>query len=59
MSIEYFDSFERDPNKETLKKIKEIVDKIHSNIYLKLKVNKIVGQRANNSIYGYHAMNLR
>jgi hypothetical protein len=34
MSVEYFDSFGRDPNEETLKGIKEIVDKIHSNVYL-------------------------
>ena len=57
MSVDYFDSFGRDPNEETLKGIKEIVDKIHSNVYLKLKINKIVDQRANSSTCGYHAMN--
>jgi hypothetical protein len=57
MDIEYFDSFGRDPPKEFLEGIKSIINKLNPKVYLKLKINKIVDQRANSSTCGYHAMN--
>jgi hypothetical protein len=57
MSIEYFDSFGRDPPTEFLKGIKLIINKLNPSVYLKLKINKIVDQRNNSSTCGYHAMN--
>ena len=43
-SIEYYDSFAREPSKEFMKKIKILVDKISPDTYLKFKVNKIKRQ---------------
>jgi hypothetical protein len=57
MSIEYYDPFGDDPPHRFLKDIKLIIKKLHSNIYLKLKINKIKDQRANSNNCGYHSIN--
>lgn len=54
-SIEYYDSYGKEPPKSFLKQIKSLVNKINPDSYLKFKVNKIVDQRANSDTCGWFA----
>ncbi|KYQ88906.1 hypothetical protein DLAC_10489 [Tieghemostelium lacteum] len=55
-SIEYYDSFAKDPSDEFMEQIKGLVNKIKPGTYLKFKVNKVVDQRSNSTNCGYHAI---
>jgi hypothetical protein len=55
-AVEYFDSFGRDPPHQFLVGIKSIINKLHPTVYMKLKINRIIEQRANSSTCGYFAM---
>lgn len=55
LSVEYYDSFGDDPPKEFLKNIKILIDRLGINVYLKMKVNKIVQQHANSKNCGWFA----
>jgi hypothetical protein len=54
-SIEVYDSFGRDPDRDLLKDIKSVADKLDSPEYLKLKINKIVRQKDTTNTCGYMA----
>src|SRR5258706_511757 len=43
-SLEYYDSFARQPSKEFMENIKTVINKMCPNTYLKFKVNHIVEQ---------------
>lgn len=55
MSVEYYDSFGDGPSKNFLKQLQELVEKIDPDEYLKLKVNRVVDQRADSSNCGWFA----
>ena len=57
MSIEYYDSFARDPPAEFMKQIKKLIDKLGVNVYLKLKINNVIEQNSKTSNCGWFAMN--
>jgi hypothetical protein len=52
-SIEFFDSFGRDPTANQLKGIKLISEKLKPDTYLKLKINKVKQQNVNSANCGY------
>jgi hypothetical protein len=52
-SIEFFDSFGRDPSPNQLKGIKMIVEKLKPDTYLKLKINRIKQQDVNSANCGW------
>lgn len=56
MSVDYYDSFGNDPNEIFLIGLKEIIDKLNPDVYLKFKINKIKEQRATSSNCGWHCM---
>ena len=56
ITLEYFDSFGEDPPHECLVGIKKIVDKLNPSVYMKMKINKIIEQRANSDSCGYLAI---
>jgi len=56
-SIEYYDSYAREPSNDFLIQIKKLVDDLNPDTYLKFKVNKIVEQMANSDTCGFHACN--
>jgi hypothetical protein len=55
-SIDYYDSFGRDPPEGIRAGLKRLIEKINPNTYLKFKINKCVQQRANSSNCGIFAM---
>jgi Ulp1 family protease len=55
-AIEYYDSYGRDPPKQFLKQLKALIEKIRPDTYLKLKINKVVDQRANSNTCGFHSI---
>jgi len=55
-SIEYFDSYGEDPSKQMLQYIQMIADKLNSDTYLKLKVNKVKHQNNTSLHCGPHAI---
>lgn len=55
-SIEFFDSFASDPTPHQMQQIKKIVQRLNSDTYLKLKINKVKRQSVNSANCGYHAM---
>ncbi len=55
-SVEYYDSFAREPSKSFLKQIKILLDKLKPNVYLKLKINRIKEQNVKSSNCGFFAM---
>ena len=54
-SIEFYDSFGRDPTKAFMKEIKELANKLNAETYLKFKINKIIQQSNTSSNCGYFA----
>lgn len=56
MSVEYYDSFGEEPPKEFLKNIKILIDRLGINVYLKMKINRIVQQHANSKNCGWFAL---
>ena len=56
MSIEYYDSFAQPPTKQFMRQIKQLVDRLNINVYLKFKVNGIIDQNVNTSNCGFFAM---
>jgi len=55
-SIEYYDSFGREPSKDFMKQIKKLIDRIEPNTYLKMKINRIQDQNVNTSNCGFFCM---
>lgn len=55
-SIEYYDSFGREPTKDFMKQIKKLIDRIEPNTYLKMKINRIQDQNVNSSNCGFFCM---
>lgn len=55
-SIEYFDSFGREPPKETLEDITKIIKKLKPNKHMKLKINRIENQDKSSVSCGFIAM---
>lgn len=51
-SLEYYDSYARDPPKEFMQNIKSVINRLAPDVYLKFKVNKIKQQSANSSNCG-------
>lgn len=56
LSIEYYDSFSREPSNMFLKQLKKLIDKLDVNVYLKMKINRIVEQNVKTSNCGWFAM---
>lgn len=54
--IDYFDSFGRNPDEKTKTGLKAIADKLNTNGYIKLKVNKIQKQDNNSNTCGWHSI---
>jgi hypothetical protein len=54
-SIEFYDSFGRDPSKSFMKDVKILADKLNAETYLKFKINKIIQQSNTSSNCGYFA----
>jgi hypothetical protein len=55
-SVEYYDSFGRDPPASLMKDLKQMIDKINPNVYLKFKINKIKQQSVSSDNCGFFAM---
>jgi hypothetical protein len=55
-SVEFYNPFGEDPPKSFFKDIKKLLDKIKPDEYLKMKINKVVDQRANSSNCGWLSM---
>lgn len=55
-SIEYFDSFGREPPKETLEDITKIIKKLKPKKHMKLKINRMENQNKKSVSCGYIAM---
>lgn len=55
-SIEYYDSFGEEPPERFMEELKKLVDRIKTDVFLKMKINKIVDQRSNSDSCGWFAM---
>ena len=55
-SIEYYDSFGREPTKDFMKQIKKLIDRLEPNTYLKFKVNRIQDQNVKTSNCGFFCL---
>lgn len=55
-TIEYFDSYGREPHKETLEDMKNIIKKLRPKKHMKLKINRIKNQHNDSVSCGYIAM---
>lgn len=55
-SVEYYDSFGREPTKTFLKHLQFLISRVKPSHYLKFKINKIVDQHVNTDSCGYLAM---
>ena len=56
MSVEYYDSFGREPSKKFMKELKKLIDKLKPSTYLKMKTNNIQVQNKNSQNCGWFAM---
>jgi hypothetical protein len=56
LSVEYYDSFAREPSKDFLKQIKKLIDRLNINVYLKFKINRIQEQKTSTANCGWFAM---
>ena len=55
-SVEYYDSFGREPSLSFLRQIKDLITRISPPTYLKLKINRIIQQRVTSDNCGYFSM---
>ncbi len=55
-SIEYFDSFGRDPSPEIMRDLRLVVDMLHPETYLKLKISPMIHQTDSTNTSSWHAM---
>ncbi|GAM28741.1 hypothetical protein SAMD00019534_119170 [Acytostelium subglobosum LB1] len=55
-SIEYYDSFGDDPSTDFMRRMKQLIEEIDPDVYLKFKVNRVIDQAVNTDTCGYHAM---
>ncbi|GAM25410.1 hypothetical protein SAMD00019534_085850 [Acytostelium subglobosum LB1] len=55
-AIEYYDSFGDDPSTDFMRRMKQLVEEIDPDVYLKFKVNRVIDQAVNTDTCGYHAM---
>ncbi|EGG22305.1 hypothetical protein DFA_04423 [Cavenderia fasciculata] len=55
-SVEYYDSFGQEPTDDFMKQLKDLIDEINPDYYLKFKVNKVIDQASNSTTCGYHAI---
>lgn len=55
-TVEYYDSFGREPSKEFVRDIKYVIDKLKPPGYLKFKINRIISQKASTSNCGPFSM---
>lgn len=53
-SIEYYDSFAKEPTKDFMKRLNKLISKLKPHTYLKMKINKIKDQ-SNTSNCGFFA----
>jgi len=56
LSVEYSDSFGREPTRKFMKEIKKLIDKLKPHSYLKFKTNKVQLQNKNTQNCGFFAM---
>ena len=56
LSVEYFDSFGREPPKKFMKEIKKLIDKLRPHSYLKFKTNRVQLQDKNTQNCGFFSM---
>ena len=56
LSVEYFDSFGREPTRKFMKEIKKLIDKLRPHSYLKFKTNRVQLQDKNTQNCGFFAM---
>ena len=56
LSVEYFDSFGREPPRKFMKEIKKLIDKLRPHSYLKFKTNRVQLQDKNTQNCGFFAM---
>lgn len=56
LSVEYSDSFGREPSKKFMKEIKKLIDKLKPHSYLKFKTNRVQLQNKNTQNCGFFAM---
>jgi hypothetical protein len=56
MSVDYFDSYAREPTDEFLRGLAKLIKVMDPPMYLKLKINRIVEQRADTNICGWGAL---
>ena len=56
LSVEYFDSFGREPSKKFMKEIKKLIDKLKPHTYLKFKTSRVQVQDKNTQNCGFFAM---
>ncbi|EGG18909.1 hypothetical protein DFA_02648 [Cavenderia fasciculata] len=55
-SVEYYDSFGQEPTDDFMKQLKDLIDEINPDYYLKFKLNKVIDQSSNSTTCGYHAI---
>jgi hypothetical protein len=55
-SVEYYDSFGREPQKHVTKQLKDLVDSLNLPVLYKFKVNKVKHQTDNSNLCGFHSM---
>ncbi|GAM28572.1 hypothetical protein SAMD00019534_117480 [Acytostelium subglobosum LB1] len=55
-SIEYYDSFGDDPSTDFMRRMKQLVEEIDPDVYLKFKVNRVIDQAVNTDTCGLHAI---
>ena len=55
-TLEYYDSFGNEPNKELKRKLKNLIADLQPDYYLKFKINKQKEQGNNNFLCGYFAI---
>jgi len=55
-SVEFFDSYGRDPSKEVFHDLKAVVDKLQATSLLKFKINRVIRQYDDTNTCGFMAM---
>jgi hypothetical protein len=54
-SIEYYDSFGKEPSKDFMKRLNKLISKLKPHTYLKMKINKIKEQNVKSNNCGFFA----
>ena len=56
LSVEYYDSFGREPSDDFIKRIQKIINILKPNTYLKFKINTVENQDSNTNNCGFFSM---